>query len=101
MTWRERGAILPLIVGIVFLGVYPKPVLDRITPSANYLVQHVYRADPSFVIPKEGRPGKVFAVPGDQIVDGPGQTPTGIRTAAPPRSGSGTSGNAGTTGGNP
>src|SRR6202011_2868393 len=27
MTWRERGVILPLIVLIVFLGVYPKPVL--------------------------------------------------------------------------
>ncbi|MDQ6781947.1 MAG: NADH-quinone oxidoreductase subunit M [Actinomycetota bacterium] len=100
MTWRERGAILPLIVGIVFLGVYPKPVLDRITPSANYLVQHVYRADPSFVIPTEGRPGKVDAVPADQIVDGPGQAQTGIRTAATGPS-PGSPGNADTTGGNP
>ena len=25
----------PLIVLIVFLGVYPKPVLDRITPSVT------------------------------------------------------------------
>ena len=31
----------PLIVLIVFLGVYPKPVLDRITPSVNQLVAHV------------------------------------------------------------
>jgi hypothetical protein len=25
----------------VFLGVYPKPVLDRITPSVNQLLTHV------------------------------------------------------------
>ena len=31
----------PLIVLIVFLGVFPKPVLDRITPSVNRLVVHV------------------------------------------------------------
>ena len=27
----------------MFLGVYPKPVLDRITPSVNQLVVHVDR----------------------------------------------------------
>ena len=31
----------PLIVLIVLLGVFPKPVLDRITPSVNQLVVHV------------------------------------------------------------
>ena len=33
--------IAPLIVLIVLLGVYPKPVIDRITPSVNRLVDHV------------------------------------------------------------
>jgi hypothetical protein len=33
--------MVPLIVIIVFLGVYPKPVLDRITPSVNQLLVHV------------------------------------------------------------
>jgi NADH-quinone oxidoreductase subunit M len=28
---------------IVFLGVYPKPVLDRIAPSVDRLVLHVER----------------------------------------------------------
>ncbi len=41
MTWRERGVMLPLLVLIVFLGVYPKPVLDRIEPSVNRLIAHV------------------------------------------------------------
>jgi NADH-quinone oxidoreductase subunit M len=30
-----------LIILIVALGVFPKPVLDRITPSVNQLVIHV------------------------------------------------------------
>ncbi|MGO9028732.1 MAG: complex I subunit 4 family protein [Acidimicrobiales bacterium] len=37
----ERLVVAPLIVLIVFLGVYPKPVLDRITPSVNQLIAHV------------------------------------------------------------
>ena len=31
----------PLLAGIVFLGVYPKPVLDRIEPSVEELITHV------------------------------------------------------------
>jgi NADH-quinone oxidoreductase subunit M len=41
MNWREKGIMLPLVALIVFLGVYPKPVLDRINPSVERLVQHV------------------------------------------------------------
>jgi NADH-quinone oxidoreductase subunit M len=41
MTWRERGVMLPLLVLIVFLGVYPKPVIDRIQPSVDRLIAHV------------------------------------------------------------
>jgi NADH-quinone oxidoreductase subunit M len=41
LAWAERLVIAPLIVLIVFLGVYPKPVLDRITPSVNQLIAHV------------------------------------------------------------
>jgi NADH-quinone oxidoreductase subunit M len=41
LDWTERLVIAPLIILIVFLGVYPKPVLDRITPSVNQLVARV------------------------------------------------------------
>ncbi len=41
LTWTERVVIAPLIILIVFLGLYPKPVLDRISPSVNRLVTHV------------------------------------------------------------
>ena len=33
--------VAPLIILIVALGVFPKPVLDRITPSVDRLVVHV------------------------------------------------------------
>ncbi len=41
MAWSERALMLPLVALIVFLGVYPKPVLDRIAPSVRDLVVHV------------------------------------------------------------
>jgi NADH-quinone oxidoreductase subunit M len=37
----ERCVMAPLIILIVFLGVYPKPVLDRINPSVSQLIAHV------------------------------------------------------------
>ena len=36
--------MLPLLALIVFLGVYPKPVLDRIQPSVDPLIAHVEQA---------------------------------------------------------
>jgi NADH-quinone oxidoreductase subunit M len=44
MTWRERGVIFPLIAFIVFIGVYPRPLLDRIQPSVDRVVQQVNAA---------------------------------------------------------
>ncbi len=41
LAWGERLVIAPLIIVIVFLGVYPKPVLDRITPSVDRLIVHI------------------------------------------------------------
>jgi NADH-quinone oxidoreductase subunit M len=41
LRWREGLVLLPLIGLIVFIGVYPKPMLDRIEPSVNRLIVHV------------------------------------------------------------
>ncbi len=41
MTLRERAIMAPLVILIVFLGVYPQPVLDRISPAVRDLVGHV------------------------------------------------------------
>jgi NADH:ubiquinone oxidoreductase subunit 4 (subunit M) len=41
MTWREGLVMAPLLGLIVFLGVFPKPVLERIEPAVDKLVSHV------------------------------------------------------------
>ena len=38
---RELALLIPLLAGIVWLGVYPKPVLDRMQASAQHFVQSV------------------------------------------------------------
>ncbi|MGK2947224.1 MAG: complex I subunit 4 family protein [Acidimicrobiales bacterium] len=41
MSWREGLIMAPLLGLIVFLGVYPKPVLERIEPAVAELVTHI------------------------------------------------------------
>ena len=41
MSRRELAVLAPLLAAIVFLGVYPKPVLDRIEPAVDRLLTHV------------------------------------------------------------
>jgi len=38
---REVAVLAPFIVAIVFTGIYPKPILERIEPAVVSLVQHV------------------------------------------------------------
>ena len=42
ISWRDRWVMLPLLVAIVFLGVYPKPMLTRIQPSVDRVLTHVH-----------------------------------------------------------
>ena len=41
LKWKEGMVLLPFIAAIVFCGVYPKPMLDRIQPSVNALISHI------------------------------------------------------------
>ena len=41
VTSKERWVLVPVVVLIVALGVFPKPVLDRISPSVQQLIEHV------------------------------------------------------------
>jgi len=41
LSWKEGLVLLPLLGLIVFCGVYPKPMLDRIQPSVDALITHV------------------------------------------------------------
>jgi NADH-quinone oxidoreductase subunit M len=45
LTFAERAVIAPLIILIVVLGVFPKPVLDRIEPSVNRTLDQVVLAN--------------------------------------------------------
>ncbi len=42
ITRRELVLMVPLIVFIVFIGVYPKPFLDRINPAADRVVRQMH-----------------------------------------------------------
>jgi len=49
---------VPLLAFIVFIGVYPKPLLDRIQPSVDRVLHHVteqtgYQQPPVAVAPGE------------------------------------------------
>ncbi len=55
LTVREGLVLLPLVALIVFIGVFPKPVLSRIEPSVDRIVTRVeVAAHPN--IPALGRP---------------------------------------------
>jgi NADH-quinone oxidoreductase subunit M len=41
LNWREGLVMAPLLGLIVFLGVFPKPLLERIEPSVDRLVAHI------------------------------------------------------------
>jgi NADH-quinone oxidoreductase subunit M len=42
MRWKERWVMLPLLAAIVFIGVYPRPMLNRIQPSVDAVLAHVH-----------------------------------------------------------
>src|SRR5436305_3661953 len=41
LRWKEGAVLAPVLALIAFLGVYPKPVLDRMAPTVKSLVQRV------------------------------------------------------------
>ncbi len=41
LKWKEGMLLLPFAAIIVFAGVYPKPMLDRIQPAVDKLLVHV------------------------------------------------------------
>jgi len=43
---REAFAVGPLIAIIIFLGVYPKPIIDIINPAVKSTLQNVHQTDP-------------------------------------------------------
>jgi NADH-quinone oxidoreductase subunit M len=44
---RELAALVPLLVLVVALGFFPKPLLDVINPAVGHTLQHVGQTDPA------------------------------------------------------
>ena len=42
LTPRELAVLIPLLVCIVWIGVYPKPFLTRMEPAARQLIEHMH-----------------------------------------------------------
>ena len=62
----ELLGIAPLLALIIFLGVYPKPVLERIEPSVEALMAHVEANIDGFV---EDEPAEVPRVGAEELVE--------------------------------
>jgi NADH-quinone oxidoreductase subunit M len=41
LNWRELGLLVPILAGILWLGVYPKPVLERMEATSTHFVNQV------------------------------------------------------------
>ncbi len=41
LTPRELAVLVPLLACIVWIGVYPKPLLERMEPAARQLIEQV------------------------------------------------------------
>ncbi|MSV80961.1 MAG: NADH-quinone oxidoreductase subunit M [Actinobacteria bacterium] len=55
LKWKEGMLLLPFIGLIVFCGLYPKPMIDRIQPSVDKLLQHVSQHS-DFKVPAPAEP---------------------------------------------
>ena len=54
LSGRERLALAPLVILILLLGVFPKPMLDAIEPSVQATMQDVGVSDPQPWVSAEG-----------------------------------------------
>lgn len=53
---REWAALLPIVALILYLGLYPKPALQRIEPSVDALLQRI-EATTDYAVPEFGMEG--------------------------------------------
>jgi NADH-quinone oxidoreductase subunit M len=58
---REKLILAPMVVLIIFLGVYPKPALDRIEPSVDAILDRIEQQT-DYDVPEFGRQAEVQEV---------------------------------------
>ncbi len=51
LRWREGLVMVPFLAAIVFMGVYPKPVIERVEPAVDAIIAHVEDHVPGFAEP--------------------------------------------------
>jgi NADH-quinone oxidoreductase subunit M len=61
LGFRELAIMAPLVVLIIGLGVYPKPVFDRIEPSVGVILERI-EATTDYEVPFRGTPEGVVEV---------------------------------------
>ncbi len=54
LSWREGLVLVPLLACIVWIGVYPRPLLRRMEPAARHLVEQVRQAEAPAVAARTG-----------------------------------------------
>ena len=47
LTPRELAVLVPLLVGILWIGIYPKPFLRRMEPTARQLIEQLRPGTPT------------------------------------------------------
>jgi NADH-quinone oxidoreductase subunit M len=64
IAWNEVAALVPLVVMMVWIGVYPNLFLRKMTPSVQQLLQIVHRTDASkAMIAHNSLPHRPSAIP--------------------------------------
>jgi len=61
LSAREVFVIAPVLVLVVFLGIYPKPVLDVVTPAVNATMEQIHQTDPRPTSPIAAEPAPTAA----------------------------------------
>jgi len=56
--FREMAILVPLIVIVIGIGIYPKPVFDRIDPSVEIILDRI-EATTDYEVPEYGRADEV------------------------------------------
>ncbi len=66
LDFREKAILVPIVVLVVFLGVYPKPALDRIEPSVGVVLERI-EASTGFDVPQFGDPADLVDIAGETV----------------------------------
>ncbi|MCL1600760.1 MAG: NADH-quinone oxidoreductase subunit M [Actinomycetia bacterium] len=70
LGFREVAIMVPLVVLIIGLGVYPKPVFERIEPSVGIILERI-EATTGYIVPERGTPEGVVDVHYGQVSESP------------------------------